>query len=37
MYDGPEFLNGVMLRYGFANGIAVTRSRPHCNNDHAWV
>jgi hypothetical protein len=35
--NGSEFLNDVVLGYCFANGIAVTRSRPYYKNDQAWV
>lgn len=35
--NGSESLNDVVLGYCFTNGIAVTRSRPYCKNDQAWV
>jgi len=35
--NGSEFLNDIVLGYCFANGIGVTRSRPHYKNDQAWV
>lgn len=35
--NGSEFVNDKLIDYCLSHGIELTRSRPYCKNDQAWV